>query len=353
MTKRAHKAAVGEAPLETHGSIALAVSALLEPEAAHLGLRLLAGAAGLGRRIDRSRVQRPGLALSGYTDYIRYGRVQIVGSSEIGYLRKLSVRKRSEALAQLARCEVSCFVVTKGLLAPKELLASAEAQAVPVLLTATDSSSFVKQLSAFLELRLATRLHLHAVLMDVFGLGVLIQGESGIGKSECALDLVDRGHRLVADDVVEIRRMADSLLGVSPELTRHHMELRGLGVINIKDLYGVSSIRLEKRLELVIDLERWEAGKEYDRLGLGDETFLILGVAVPLIRMPVAPGRNLAILVEVAARNRLAKQRGYDAARQFAERVDDIVAGRSLTSGPSTVVARGRRSPARSKSGGR
>ncbi|HXY41146.1 MAG TPA: HPr kinase/phosphorylase, partial [Vicinamibacteria bacterium] len=150
-------------------------------------------------------------------------------------------------------------------------------------------------------------------------------GDSGIGKSECALDLIDRGHRLVADDVVEIKRMGDVLVGDSPDLTRYHMELRGLGVLNIKDLYGVSSIRLSKRVELVIQLERWDPAKEYDRLGLRNESFLILGVEVPMVRMPVAPGRNIALLVEVAARNQLLREGGYDAARRFVERVDRLV----------------------------
>jgi HPr kinase/phosphorylase len=303
------------------------VGFLLEAEAEGLRLTLVTGRAGLGRAIEQSRVQRPGLALTGYTDYIRYGRVQIVGGSEINYLRKLTPRRRSSILERLCRCRISCFVVTKGLVPPPELVAAAESHGVPLLLTPTESTPFIKQLSAFLDERLALRLHLHSVFMDVFGLGVLIMGESGIGKSECALDLIDRGHRLVADDVVEIKRMGESLLGGSPDLTRYHMELRGLGVLNIKDLYGVSSIRLSKRVELVVNLERWEAGKEYDRLGLRDERFLVLGVEVPLIRMPVAPGRNIAILVEVAARNQLLKERGYDAARRFAERVDAIVEG--------------------------
>lgn len=300
---------------------------LLE-ETGGLRLRLLAGRRGLARDIQMSRVQRPGLALTGYTDYIRYGRVQIVGASEIGYLRTLRPPRRAEVLAKLARCRISCFVVTKGLMPPAELLDQAEARGIPVLLTPTASTPFVQQLSAWLEERLAMRLHLHSVLMDVFGLGVLIMGESGIGKSECALDLIDRGHRLVGDDVVEIKRMADALVGSSPDLTRYHMELRGLGVINIKDIYGVSAIRISQRVELVVNLERWEAGREYDRLGLHGEKFLILGVELPLIRMPVAPGRNTAILVEVAARNELLKERGYDAARRFAERVDDMLAGR-------------------------
>ncbi len=288
-------------------------------------LTLVAGRAGLTRVVQQSRVQRPGLALTGYTDYIRYGRVQIVGASEIGYLRKLPPRKRAPILARLCRCRISCFVVTKGLAPPNELVSEAERRGIPLLLTATESTPFIKQLTAFLDERLALRLQLHSVLMDVFGLGVLIVGESGIGKSECALDLIDRGHRLVADDVVEVKRMADSLVGASPDLTRYHMELRGLGVINIKDLYGVSSIRVSQRVELVVKLERWESGKEYDRLGLQDERFQVLGLELPMIRMPVAPGRNIAILVEVAARNQLLKERGYDAAQRFVERVDELL----------------------------
>jgi HPr kinase/phosphorylase len=328
----------------------VAVRELVSPEGAALNLKLAAGAHGLDHELQLSRVQRPGLALTGYTDYIRYGRVQIVGSSEIGYLRKLSAGRRAAIVDKLCRCRISCFVVTKGLVPPPELLAAAEARGVPVLTTPADTTAFIKVLSVFLDERLATRLHLHSVLMDVFGLGVLIMGESGIGKSECALDLIDRGHRLVADDVVEIKRMADALIGSSPDLTRYHMELRGLGVINIKDLYGVSSIRVSKRVELVMNLERWEAGKEYDRLGLHDEKFLILGVEVPLLRMPVAPGRNIAILVEVAARNQLLKERGYDAARRFAERVDEIMAARASAS-PGRRRAPGR--PTRVRAGTR
>ena len=297
-----------------------------------LDLTLAAGAHGLDHEIQLSRVQRPGLALTGYTDYIRYGRVQIVGSSEIGYLRKLSAQPAGRHPRKALPLPHLLLRGHEGPRAPAELLAAAEARGIPVLTTPAESTPFIKLLSAFLDERLAIRLHLHSVLMDVFGLGVLIMGESGIGKSECALDLIDRGHRLVADDVVEIKRMADALIGSSPDLTRYHMELRGLGVINIKDLYGVSSIRVSKRVELVINLERWEAGKEYDRLGLHDEKFLILGVEVPLLRMPVAPGRNIAILVEVAARNQLLKERGYDAARRFAERVDEIMAARAPAS---------------------
>jgi HPr kinase/phosphorylase len=304
------------------------VRTLVDRDAPDLGLKVVAGRAGLGREVQLSRVQRPGLALTGYTDYIRYGRVQIIGGSEIGYLRTLTPRQRGQVLGKLVRCRLSCFVVTKGLSPPRELVERAEAQGIPVLVTPLESTPFIKHLSSFLDERLAMRVHLHSVLTDVFGLGVLITGESGVGKSECALDLVDRGHRLVADDVVEIKRMSDVLVGASPELTRYHMELRGLGVLNIKDLYGVSSVRISKRIELVVSLERWDSEKEYDRLGLQNEKFMVLGVEVPLIRMPVGPGRNTALLVEVASRNQLLKERGYDAARRFSERVDAILAAR-------------------------
>ena len=302
------------------------VRALVGKEAAALRLRLRAGKKGLGHSILLSRVQRPGLALTGYTEYIRYGRVQIMGGSEVSYLEKLRSRPRAAILERLCRCPISCFVVTKGLEAAPELLRAAERHGIPVLTTPVESTGFIKQLSSFLETRLALRVHLHAVLMDVFGLGVLIMGESGIGKSECALDLIDRGHRVVADDVVEVKRLTEALVGDSPDLTRFHMEIRGLGVLNIKDLYGVSAIRTSKRVELVVQLERWDPGKEYDRLGLRDESFPVLGVAVPMIRMPVAPGRNTAILVEVAARNQLLKERGYHAARRFVEQVDLMMA---------------------------
>ncbi len=303
----------------------ITVRELLERAGEGLSLKLVAGRTGLERVIQQSRVQRPGLALTGFTEYLRYGRVQILGGSEISYLGTLSPPDRRSILRRVARCHVSCFVITKGLKPPKELLSEADTRGVPVLVTPTESTPLIKQLSAFLEERLALRMHLHGVLLDVFGLGVLIVGESGIGKSECALDLIDRGHRLVSDDVVDVLRMVDALVGSSPGLTRNHMELRGLGVINIKDLYGVSSTRMSKRVELVVSLERWETGKEYDRLGLRQETYTILGVEVALIRMPVAPGRNLALLVEVAARNELLKARGYDAARRLVDQVDEIL----------------------------
>jgi HPr kinase/phosphorylase len=293
-----------------------------------LRLRLRAGRSGLSREITLARVQRPGLALTGYTDYLSYGRVQILGGSEINYLRKLPRARCTRAVRMLVSSRVSCFVVTKGLEAPGELLRQAEKRGVPVMTTSLDSTSFIQQLSSFLEQRLASQIEMHAVLVDVFGLGVLFIGESGIGKSECALDLIDRGHRLVADDVVIIKRMTTGLKGSSPAMIKHHMELRGLGILNIKDIFGISATHGSKKVELVVMLEKWEIGCDYDRLGLQDERYTILGIDLPLVRMPVAPGRNIAILIEVAARNQLLKLTGHNAAQRLTKQVDRLVARR-------------------------
>jgi HPr kinase/phosphorylase len=210
-----------------------------------------------------------------------------------------------------------------GLDGPADLSAEAERSGVPLLRTALSTPVAIGRLTALLDDRLAPREVRHGVLLDILGLGVFLTGESGIGKSECALDLVVRGHRLVADDTVEIRcREQSILIGTCPELTRHHVEIRGLGLVNVTDLFGVSATRSSKRVELMVRLERWESGRQYDRLGLDPETTEILGVSVPLVTMPVAPGRNLAMLVEVAARNQLLRSRGRHAARVLAERLD-------------------------------
>ena len=204
-----------------------------------------------------------------------------------------------------------CVLITGGFTPPAEVVIEAERASLPLLKTSVATPIAIAKLTSILEDWLAEHTVMHAVLMDILGLGVLIVGDSGIGKSECALDLIVRGHRLVADDTVDIRRRAESILiGTCPELTRHHMELRGLGLINVKDLFGIASTRSSKRVELVVQLERWDPAREYERLGLDDEFFEILGLRVPLIRMPVAPGRSVAILVEVAARNQLLRSRG-------------------------------------------
>src|SRR6476620_8469319 len=293
------------------------------PEAFGLPLELRAGGFGLDRVITSPHIQKTGLALAGFHEYLKAGRVLIFGESEIRYLESLDAPRRVEALRLALTLDFPCVLITGGFTPPAELLVEAEHARLPVMKTPIVTPTAIAKLSSILEDSLAERTMIHAVLMDVLGLGVLIAGESGIGKSECALDLIVRGHRLVADDTVEVRRRQETILiGACPELTRHHMELRGLGVINVKELFGIASTRSSKRVELVVQLERWDPSRQYERLGLDDEHYEILGLRLPLIRMPVAPGRNIATLVEVAARNQLLRARGHHAARMLAARLD-------------------------------
>jgi HPr kinase/phosphorylase len=313
------------------------VGALLRirPETFGLPLELLAGADGLERPITSPHIQKTGLALAGFHQYLKPGRVLIFGESEIRYLESLAPAARAGALRLALTLDFPCVVITGGFPPPAELMLESERARLPLLKTPVATPTAIAKLSSILEDSLAERTIAHAVLMDILGLGVLIVGESGIGKSECALDLIVRGHRLVADDTVEIRRRQETILiGTCPELTRHHMELRGLGLINVKDLFGIASTRSSKRVELVVHLERWDPTHEYERLGLDDDFYEILGLRVPLIRMPVAPGRSIAILVEVAARNQLLRARGHHAARALADRLEQTLRELSLPSPP-------------------
>ena len=301
------------------------------PEAFGLPLELMAGREGLDRAITSPHIQKTGLALAGFHEYLKPGRILIFGESEIRYLESLDAAAREHALRLSLTIDFPCVMITGGFLPPPELLAESERARVPLLRTSVVTPTAIAKLSSILADSLAERTMMHAVLMDVLGLGVLIAGESGIGKSECALDLIVRGHRLVADDTVEVRRRQETILiGTCPELTRYHMELRGLGVINIMELFGIASTRSSKRIELVVQLERWVPTREYERLGLDDVFYEILGLRVPLIRMPVAPGRNIAILVEVAARNQLLRARGHHAARELADRLERSLRQASL-----------------------
>src|SRR5467141_3967434 len=271
----------------------VSVGALLRsrPEAFGLPLELIAGADGLDRLITSPHIQKTGLALAGFHEYLKPGRVLIFGESEIRYLESLAVTGRLDSMRLALTLDFPCILITGGFTPPAELAVEAERAKLPLLKTSIVTPTAIGKLTSILEDTLAERTMLHAVLMDILGLGVLIVGESGIGKSECALDLIVRGHRLVADDTVEIRRRAETMLiGTCPELTRHHMELRGLGVLNIKELFGIASTRSSKRVELVVQLERWDPSREYERLGLDDDSYEILGLNVSFVRMPVAPG---------------------------------------------------------------
>ncbi|HEY0079923.1 MAG TPA: HPr(Ser) kinase/phosphatase [Pyrinomonadaceae bacterium] len=301
---------------------AISVSEFLSLAPERLKLEVLAGARGSADRfVNVARIQKLGLALAGFTHYIHEGRVQIVGQSEIWFLGQLSPERRREAIRNLELEKISCILVTKALEPPVELLEAAEDAALPLLRTPLVSSIAISLVTEFLQEALAPREMRHGVLLDLYGLGVLIEGKSGVGKSECALDLIVRGHRLVSDDLIEVRRTApEQLLGSAPELLRDHMEIRGLGIINIRDLFGVSAIASTKPISLSILLVRWEEAREVDRLGIETRTVEILGVSVPQVLLPVSPGRNLSTLVETAVRVHLLRVRGYDAAHSFVAR---------------------------------
>jgi len=304
---------------------AVSVGSLLGARAEAFGLKLevLAGRDGLARLITSPHVQKTGLALAGYHEYIHPGRVLVFGQSEVSFLDRQAPEARGSLIARTIERGVPCVLCTAGCTPPAESLAACDAGGVPMLLTPVATGVAIARLTGLLEDSLAEREIVHAVLMDILGLGVLIAGESGIGKSECALDLIVRGHRLVADDTVEVRRRAETvLIGTCPELTRHHVEVRGLGLIDVRELFGIAAVRASKRVELVVQLERWEPGREYERLGLDESFHDILGLRIPLVRMPVAPGRALATLVEVAARTQLLRLRGHNAARALAARLE-------------------------------
>ena len=303
------------------------VSQLIEDLEYDLRVTLVAGERGLRRRITSSRIQKPGLALTGFTEHLHAHRVQVFGNTEISYLRTLPEARQREVLDFLFQTELACVVVTKDLAPPPALVEACERVGMALMRTPLLSSQFIQQVQTFLEDSLTESSSLHGVLMDVFGVGILLLGKSGIGKSEIALDLVMRGHRLVADDIVDVtRRRAGTVYGAGNPVIRHHMEIRGLGIINIKDLFGVASVRERKKIELVIELHEWDPQQEYDRLGVEDNFMDIVGVDIPLSVVPVRPGRNMTTIIEVAARNQLLKQQGHHSAREFAERLNRAIA---------------------------
>lgn len=292
-----------------------------------LGLELLAGESGLDRRIGVPRIQKPGLALAGYTSQVHPERVQVLGSTELGYLASLGVERARVGIEGFLNAGPACVIVTKGQTVPMDLLEIGNRADVPILRTPLISSKLIDGVERVMEYALAPLMSIHGVLVDVLGVGVLLQGKSGIGKSEAALELVMSGFRLVADDLVEVRKIAGQVLvGFASELIKHHMEIRGLGIINIKDMFGVAAVRDEKKIELVLELRRWDETEPPDRLGLDEMSFDILGVPVPMLRIPVSPGRNVSSLIEVAARNRLLQVRGHHSAKEFQERLDQALA---------------------------
>jgi HPr kinase/phosphorylase len=306
----------------------ITVAEFIEKSPIEMNLSVLAGKNGLQKKIINSpRIQKLGLALAGFAHYIHAGRIQIVGQSEISYLTQLERDKRIEAICNLDLEKICCILTTKNLNPPKELLDIAEERNLPIVGTSQVSSKAIGMISSFLEEILAPQVTLHGVLMGMYGIGIFILGESGIGKSECALDLIARGHYLISDDTVLIKKIGDKLEGTSPDLTYEHLEIRGLGIINIRDLFGVSAIGKTKQIELLIEFKRWTDVPEIDRLGLDTQEFEIFGVKVSKFVLPVSAGRNLSTLVETAVRVYLLRSAGFDAARKLIEKHTTLVSG--------------------------
>lgn len=317
--RRPGRASQRRIPVE---GISLSIQELLDDVEYGLGLTLLAAKRGLTKRIISSRIQKPGLALAGYTEHFHPDRVQVLGNTEISYLNAIDDRLAIEYVKEICSFPICCFIITTGLIPPRFFLDAVENAGIATLSTSLKSSTFISLISKFLEESLLPTTHLHGVLVEVLGVGILLTGKSGIGKSECALDLIIRGHRLVADDMVYIKKkMPAALVGQSEESIQHLMEIRGLGIINIKDLYGVSAIREKKIIDMVLELMEWDPKQEYDRLGVDDHSTTILGVEIPHIIIPVRPGRNLGSIIEVAARNFLLKGMGYHSALDFQNRL--------------------------------
>ncbi|MBL8620855.1 MAG: HPr(Ser) kinase/phosphatase [Myxococcales bacterium] len=296
--------------------------------AAELGLEatVVTAGAGSGRVISAPRIQKPGLALTGWDEQLHDGRLLILGGTEIAYLDGCDGPARALAIATMLKAVPAAVMVARGLAAPPELIAACDAVGVPVVASSLITSDLIVRITNWLAERMAPQTSIHGVLLDVLGIGILLLGPSGIGKSETALDLVVRGHRLVADDIVIIRKKAGFVFGSGSGIIRHHMEIRGLGIINIKDLFGVAAIREAKKVELVVELVEWDANEEYDRLGLDEKLYTVLDVQVPMVRLPVRPGRNLSTIIEVAARNQLLKFQGHHSAREFQERLNQAIA---------------------------
>lgn len=269
-------------------------------------------------KIVTNEVNRPGIVLTGYIDYFDPLRIQILGWTELGFLQNMSSEERERALGYWLGLHPAAAVVTRGLEIPDYFVDACKQYEVPLLLTDEETSPFLASLIAFLNRELAPRITRHGVLVEVYGEGVLIVGESGAGKSETAIELIKRGHRLIADDAVEIRKVNDTTLeGSSPSNIRHFIELRGIGIINARRIFGMGAVKQQERINMIIQLEDWDSTKAYDRLGLDNEYAKILDVRVPMITVPITPGRNLAVIVETAAMNNRQKKMGYNGAREL------------------------------------
>ena len=292
--------------------------------------KLSEGDKGLDGIIRDKHIHRPGLALAGYTELFTFDRVQILGNTEVRYLKQLSPELRTKALKKFFSFDMPCICITFNNKPTEEFMAMANKKNVPVFITPLETTRFAYFINDFLDDQLSPQIAIHASFVDVYGVGILFYGRSGIGKSEIALDLVERGHRLVADDVVMISRKGDGILmGTGTDLVKHFMEIRGLGIIDVKSVFGIRAIRFQKRVELLVNLEEWNPKKEYTRTGLDSETIDMIGVEIPFIRLPIFPGKNITVISEIIALNYLCKHYGYDAAKILSEKLEHAIRRKS------------------------
>lgn len=312
-----------------HGSTkfpTVTVGEFFARHAEELQLKLVGKAVGFAKRIKEPTINRPGLALSGFFTYFAEKRIQVLGAAEITYLKRLKEEEAAERVRALCGKHVPCLVVSRELRPPRFLLKEAERARIAIFSTPMVTMKFINAATIALEMDFAPTRTEHGSMMDIMGVGTLIRGSSGIGKSECVLGLIERGHSLVSDDVTRLRSPdGRELIGTSPELTRYHMEVRGLGIINVMSIFGIGSIRLEKRLDMVVTLKDWQELEEVDRIGLEQEFFEILGILVPHITIPVRTGRDLARLAEVAALDQKLKNMGHNSAVEFNQKLLNLM----------------------------
>ncbi len=308
------------------------VNTLLEEKSEDFKLELLSGNGGLGRKITVSDINRPGLALIGFFEHFPYERIQIIGTSEYAYLKHLDYDVQVKMLNEIfSHKNAVCCILTKGLESTDAMMKVFTDLGIPLLRTELSFSSFIGDLIYYLDGKLAPSIKIHGAMTSVYGLGILIVGKSAIGKSECALELVKRGHKLIADDIINIRKcFGQTLVGSSVEITKNLIEVRGIGIINIKDLFGIGTILDESLIELLIRLEEWDPLKKYERLGINEYYTEFLSVKVPEITIPVVPGRNIAGIVETASLNQRLKSKGYSAVRDLRDRLQKEINRNSL-----------------------
>jgi HPr kinase/phosphorylase len=288
--------------------------------------KLSDGDLGLDKIIKDRNIHRPGLALAGYTGLFTFQRVQILGNTEVRYLKHLNKKERTKVLKKFFSFDIPCVCLTFNNVPTDEFMDFARKKGIPVFISPFPTTKFAYFISDFLDDQFSPQIALHGSFVDVYGVGLLFYGRSGIGKSEIALDLIERGHRLVSDDVVMISRKGEGILmGSGTDLVKHFMEIRGLGIIDVRSIFGIRAIRFQKRVELIVNLEEWSSRKEYTRTGLDEDTISILGVDIPFIRLPIFPGKNITVISEVIALNYLCKHYGYDAAKALSGKLDETL----------------------------